>query len=571
MLLNPPTLINATPPPPAAGFFEIKVPAAKVTADLTDFPLMVSLASLPSSFWANVRSDGGNVRVYGPDGTTLIPHDLTYINKERGLGRIHCKKTLLTAVDNKVIIGLLDSSATKLAVTDPNGRNAVWSDYEVVWVFPELDNRTGKAHAQTMTGFLEHSEYVRVNYHNLGGNPHNGIATDGSHFISCDDVALRRMNPTPPYAVVQTVSNINTALTAMTGLSNFDHMGDPVCVGTSTFFTVTTSDSTYRRFLVEYRTSDLTLLNAWEMTGAQRTFGATVCYDGTHLLIFSFENDVTFIKYTTTGTYVGEVSITGRPAEMDNYQGSTVLPNGNILISGGSDGIYEITAAGAYVRKAYTDPHANIMEGLDYRDGNLWLLKGDGAMITLRNDKYQDFRYLHQGAKAWARLPTSTVWTMGGTAYQIRQDFQYTYFGLDDPATSGSNNSTGILYDEGAGLDKMGIWNSTDGWLYTTTALTPLAYDTMRMAAGHNGTTERKLRIKKDSTVYSNVDAGISARPIGANMDFVLNSSAFNASESGATFFQFAWLRNQYMGNAWIDADFENNLTPATFYTVTEL
>lgn len=550
--------------------FEIVVASGTVSADLTGFPLMIDLAQMPSSFWSAVRSDGGNVRAYEADGVTQIAIDLTYINAARELGRMYVKTDLLTASDNTVVIKVLDPATTMLSVTDTYGRNAVWSDYEVVWVFPETVNRTGNSYTQTVSAFLPHSEWVRTEYHDLTGAPHNGIANDGTWMVSCDDIVLRRHNPTAPYAVVQTVSDINTALSAMTGLSNFDHMGDPVCVGTSTFFTVTTDDETYRRFLVEYTTATLTLLNAWEMTGAQRVFGGNVCYDGTNLLLFSYTDDNTFIKYTTSGSYVGDVSITGRPYEMDDYQGSVVMPGGNIYVSGGTNGIYEITPAGAYVQKVYTDPHSSIMEGLDHRDGNLWLLKGNGALITLRNDVATDFRYLHQGDKAYETLPNAQVWTMGVTTRQVRTDFQYTYIGLDDPSGSSNTSTAGILYDEGAGLDKMGTWNSTDGWLYTSTALTPVAYDIMRMALGHNGTTERKLRIRKDATTYSGVDSGVSARPTGTNMAFILNHSETSGTGTGATYFQHAWLRLEYMSDAWLQADLDSAIDP-TFYTITEV
>lgn len=546
--------------------YTVRVASGKVSSDLTGFPLMIRLQDLPGPFWALVRSDGGNIRAYASDGVTQLPIDVTYINKTRSIGRIFTKINLLSASNNDIVIKVLDPSVTALAVTDTYGRNAVWSDYEVVWVFPDATNRTGKSYTQDTTELLVHSEWIRVDYDALTGAPHNGICTDGTHFISTDGIVLRRMNMS--YVVQQTVTNINTALSAMTGLSNFNHMGDPVCVGTSTFFTVTTNDATYRRFLVEYRTSDLTLLNAWEMTGAQRIYGATVCYDGTNLLVFSFEDDTKFIKYTTSGTYVSDVSITGRPSEMNDYQGSVVMPGGNIYVSGGGDGIYEITPSGAYVQKVYTDPHAAFVEGLEYRDGNLWLLKGNGALITLRNDVHQDFRYIHQNYRIYARLPNSQVWTMGVTSYQVRTDFQYSYVALDDPSTISNTTGTGIIYDEGAGLDKMGMWNSTDSWLYTSVALTPVAYDTMRMAAGHNGTTERKLRINKDGTLYSAVDAGISARPTGTNMDFILNTAEQNVDQAGAGYYQFAWLRNQYMANAWLDADFANMQSPTSFYTV---
>lgn len=545
--------------PAGVPAFTLTVPSGTVSADLTNFPLMIDLAEMPSGFWTAVRSDGGNVRAYASDGVTQIPIDLTYINKTRELGRMFVKTDLLTASDNTIVLKVLAPTETALAVTDTYGRNAVWSDFEVVWVFPSDANRTGKSYTQSMASLLAHSEWMRTDYDNLTGAPHNGISTDGTHFISCDDIILRRMNMS--YVVQQTVTDINTALSAMTGLSNFDHMGDPVCVGTSTFFTVTTNDATYRRFLVEYRTSDLTLLNAWEMTGAQRVFGATVCYDGTNLLLFSYTDDNTFIKYTTSGSYVGDVSITGRPSEMDDYQGATVLPSGNILVSGGINGIYEITAAGAYVRKAYTDPHASIMEGLEYHSGTLWLLKGNGVLITLRDDVHQDFRKLHGGDYIYADLPTFDTFTMGTTIYWTTTNSQQGFISAYNLTTS---NGARVAYDEGP--DRLDAFATTDSWIVPPVNDNPGAYSTRRLGLKHNGTTERKLHI---NGAVSDTDAGIAANPGGTgNARFLLNASR-PGFEAGECYFQTSWLRLSYLSDAWMAADGENHLTPATFYTIT--
>lgn len=553
MMINPGRFAHATPPA------TIKVASGVVSENMTSFVVMVLLKDMPNSFWSAVRTDGGNVRAYAADGVTQIPFDLTYINVSRQIGRMYVRSDLLAASDNFIVIKVLGSGTTALPVTDPYGRNAVWADYEVVWVFPSDANRTGKSHTQTMGNLLAHSEWIRTGYNQLSGTPHNGICTDGTHFISTDDIVLRRMNMS--YVVQQTVSNINTALSAMTGLSNFDHMGDPVHVGTSTFFTVTTNDYTYRRFLVEYRTSDLTLLNAWEMTGAQRIYGATVCYDGTNLLIFSFDDDDKFIKYTTGGSYVSDVSITGRPGGMNDYQGSTVLPSGNILLSGGTNGIYEITPAGAFVQQIYTDPHSSIMEGLEYYNGSLFLLKGNGAMITLRDDVHQDYRKLHGGDTAYVVLPNSQVWTAGVSVYWTTTDVQQNFMDLGDNGNLISSRGTGLLYDEGP--DDIGIWNSTDLWLYTSPTLTPVAYNSFRVSFGHDGTTQRKVRARMGSNSYVGVDNTISARPLGTNMRFSLNSNP------GEAYYQEAWLRLEYLSDAWLAADELNRVAPNSFYTIT--
>jgi len=549
----------------AGTVYGITIGAGEVSADLTDFPVMIDLADMPSAFWTGVRSDGGNVRAYAADGVTQIPIDLTYINVSRQLGRMFVKSSLLAASDNVLIIKLASLATTALAVTDPYGRNAVWADYEVVWVFPSDTNRTGKSHTQTMGNLLAHSEWIRTGYNQLSGTPHNGICTDGTHFISTDDIVLRRMNMS--YAVQQTVSNINTALSAMTGLSNFDHMGDPVCVGTSTFFTVTTNDATYRRFLVEYRTSDLTLLNAWEMTGAQRIYGATVCYDGTNLLIFSFDDDDKFIKYTTSGSYVSDVSITGRPGGMNDYQGSTVLPSGNILISGGTNGIYEITPAGAFVQQIYTDPHSGIMEGLEYYNGSLFLLKGNGAMITLRDDVHQDYRKLHGGDTAYSNMTAATTWTASASVYWTTGDFQQAFMGVDDSGGTASSGYANAFYDEGP--DNLSTYNSTNTNLYLSPTFRPVAYDTFRLSFAHNGTSGRKIRAQKGSNSYSASSGSSAARPSGSAMDFVLNANQRNGDGGGEAYYQFAYLRLAYLSDAWLAAEHSMLSNPSGFYTIT--
>lgn len=534
--------------------YVVRIPAGKVSTDLAGFPVMVDLSHLPSSFWERVRTDGGNIRAYTGNNVTRLPVDVTYVNKKRRIGRMYVRMNLLTASDNMIYFKVLGTTKTAESVTHMYGRNSVWTGFEVVWVYPETTNRTGKTHTQNTSLMLEHSEYIRTAYNVLTGNPHNGICTDGTHFISADDIALRRMNMS--YVVQQTVADINTVLNPQ-GIMNIDHMGDPVCVGASFFITVTDTTSTYRRWLVKLKTSDLTYEGAWEMTGAQRVFGATVCYDGNHLLLFSYTDGTKFIKYTTAGSYVSDVALDTTTV---GIQGSTVMPNGNIYISYDPATIMEILPDGRRVGKVYTDPHASIMEGLENRDGNLWLLKGNGPLITLRNDVHQDFRKMHGGDSATAVFPTSTVYTAATTVYWTTTDTQQNFIEIaDDALPTNSARSTGLLYDEGP--DQIGIWNSTDTWLYVSPTLRPVAYETFRLAFAYNGTTERKVRARKGATNYTGTDATVSARPLGTSLRFSQN-------KDGEAYYQYTWIRLQYMTEAWLQADMDNNYSPSTFYTV---
>jgi len=137
--------------------YAVTIPARTVASNLIGFPLMVDLADMPASFWANVQDDGGNIRAYAADGVTPLPHDITYISAPLTKGRMFVKANLATASATTVQIVCLSGASSVLPVDDANGRNAMWSDFEGVWVFPDTANRSGKPYAQDMSSFLAHN------------------------------------------------------------------------------------------------------------------------------------------------------------------------------------------------------------------------------------------------------------------------------------------------------------------------------------------------------------------------------------------------------------------------------
>lgn len=128
---------------PAAGgpdgteyYFTLTVQSAEVSAALTGFPVYVRLADAPAAFWANVQSDGGDIRVTESDGTTRCPVDLVSINTTTEVGELHFLASSLSAVTNtvfRVYYGKTGGGLSQPAITDTYGRNAVWADYELVW------------------------------------------------------------------------------------------------------------------------------------------------------------------------------------------------------------------------------------------------------------------------------------------------------------------------------------------------------------------------------------------------------------------------------------------------------
>ena len=130
----------------AVGYIELVIPSGKVASNLTGFPVFVDLSHMTSAFWENVKSDGGNIRVYESDGVTMVPHDVVTIDKGTSTGRLYFKSSLLAASDNTFRIAY-EGDLSKLAVDDANGRNAVWSDYERFYDFSENVDRTGEGGA----------------------------------------------------------------------------------------------------------------------------------------------------------------------------------------------------------------------------------------------------------------------------------------------------------------------------------------------------------------------------------------------------------------------------------------
>lgn len=130
--------------------FNVVIPSGKVASDLTDFPLRIDLADALPSFWAGVRSDGGDIRAHID--ATELPVDVVHIDTGTETGEIYVKiPTVASASDTEITLSG-DGVSAAPAVTDPNGRNAVWSDYRAVWMFRSLEDRTGNGHDMALAG-----------------------------------------------------------------------------------------------------------------------------------------------------------------------------------------------------------------------------------------------------------------------------------------------------------------------------------------------------------------------------------------------------------------------------------
>jgi len=126
---------------------DITTDSAQVSSDESGFPYYYDLANLSgdNGFWDNVQSDGGDLRVStNSDGTGQIPLEVVSIDTGAETGEIHFKDSTNSSSDETYYLWWDDTTGTvsQPAVTDPNGRNAVWTAYEAVYHLDETSAGT---------------------------------------------------------------------------------------------------------------------------------------------------------------------------------------------------------------------------------------------------------------------------------------------------------------------------------------------------------------------------------------------------------------------------------------------
>lgn len=546
---------------PAVSGYAVTVPAANVGASLTGFPLMIDLSDMPASFWNAVLANGGNVRVYASDGTTLIPHDLTYINASRKLGRLFAR-TDLSASANTTVVVKLDATATSaLPATDANGRNAVWLDYEVVWVFPEDVNRTGKAYPQGGS-IVAPTEWKRDLYEGLTGSPHQGLSVESSgRVITIDTDHLRRHDA----ANLATTLAENSVPIADSGIAGVNHLGDGCVIGNELFVPLEEyPNGPYdNQHIAVYDADTLAFLRSYDISANGHEVSG-IAFDGTDLWITDFTDDTVLYRYSTTGTLLETVALSETVA---NMQGLTHV-DGVFYVSSDTarNAVKAVAPDGTVTGTVMERPGLSINEGVALDGTNFWLLRGDGNVSRYaRPPRQADWRRVFFDAFHATIDPRSDVWTMATSVRwaDTTGDLQQGFLSYAN-GTSYSNRAT-LAYDDGP--DVIATWNSSDSWMNSTR--NPGHNDVFRPALSHDGTAGRTLWV---DGVLEASEGSSSSRPSGSGTaaEFIINASEHDATEDGEAYYQFAWLRHEVMSDAWMAADGDNMADPAAFYNITE-
>lgn len=112
----------------------VAIPQSRVPTALSNFPVKIDLAKMPASFWTSVDSTLSNLRVrdgYGVD----LPFDLVSCDSTAKTGQLYFRAASIFSTRDTLFQIAGVEGATPPAATDPLGRNAVWSDYDCVFIF----------------------------------------------------------------------------------------------------------------------------------------------------------------------------------------------------------------------------------------------------------------------------------------------------------------------------------------------------------------------------------------------------------------------------------------------------
>ena len=163
----------------------ITIDSSAVDAALTDFPVYVNLGDLPTSFFSDVKADGGDIRVTLSDGVTEVPFELVTINTGGKRGQLHFKAPRVSdSVDSVFFLYFDNPSASGYSVIDTFGRNNVWTNYEAVWHLnsPTVVDSTGNPRVPTNVGVtastIGNRDVLRFNgssYLNFGNEVNMGL------------------------------------------------------------------------------------------------------------------------------------------------------------------------------------------------------------------------------------------------------------------------------------------------------------------------------------------------------------------------------------------------------------
>lgn len=561
--------------------FTVTIGAGEVGSDVTDFPVMVRLSDMPAGFWSAVKADGGDIRATDM-ANVVIPHDLSRFDYTDQDGVLWVKRSITAAggATFKVICG--NPAASKLAVGNSNGRNAVWSDYTAVFLLGETagDDRTGGTMG-AINFDPDFFELIETSSTDL--NSHQGVCWDGTYYYTTDDNAIYKWDAT----WTQVDSNTDPIGDAAVGGSpTVNHLGSPDVKDGRLYIPLEcypASGGLYNAHIVVFDPSDLSFIEAFDIhTQAHEASAVAYCTRDSLLYVTDYDgNNATLYKYDpATGSYIGTLTTdksipqrqgvtwwrdhfwisqdTNDETLRVSYAGEVSTGN----LSGGSGGIgFGIGTAGNY-------------EGIGHRDNDLMQLIDPGATERVEIWKPYDLALAGGGG-----LKNNIGSPNGGAVVANGRTSLQTYtLGVTLSIASKGQNRTAVSYwREAAGGTNtrqvigyrhtdttLAIWDVNNSWLEASPTINPTLNQSYRVHAVYSGTSFRKIYV---DGAEKNSQSTITAVPNTLDTIRMLTEDTDDA-EQWSGVIGFVYLRPAALSADWLAAEYSNLNAPGSFYSV---
>lgn len=534
---------------------------------------------MPASFWDDVRSDGGNIRVKTTGGT-VIPHDIVRVDLVSEDGVIFfLASSILTGSDNDWHIVLESSETEKLAVDNANGRNAVWADYHGVWIFGETggDDRTGN----NSMGEIHNDPYLfeidSISSTDL--DSHNGVCWDGTYYYTTDSNAIYKWNSS--WTLVD--SNTDPVGDAnLSGTPSPDHCGDLDVYNGKLYIPIEKYpfDSGHNAYITVWDADDLSFIEAFQIgNNVDELSGLCYCKEDGYLYGVNYKQDDDEIyKYDPSDGSV-QTSISC-DSNIYQRQGLTWW-RGFFWVSGDAgDEVFRVSLSGEVSKGnlygsggLFGTTITGDMEGIGHTEEKLLVLVDPGDTERVDIWKPADYDMCAGGGvrstgegRILCSVSTLNVFTIGGSVSFASLGANKAFISYWDESSTSSNSFRVTLAFSNTN-SSIGVWDTNNSWLLPNGPVNPSTDTFYRVHVTYNGTTNRTIQVNAAS---KNTDSGITQAPAGRDIIRIFSEDDSNAEITVGSV-GFVYITEELLSDDWIQAEYDMLNDPSSFYSVEAL
>lgn len=550
----------------AVLYSEITIDAANINSDLTGFPVRINLSDLPSGFWSNVKSDGGDIRATTSGGDSL-PIDMVDIDTTLQTGVVYCRMDLLSSADTIFRLTYGDDSLNLLDPTDTYGRNAVWSGYISTIVAPFQVDRTGSGTvSQGGTNPVETHKFGFKDTVTLPQYVHQGIAYDGTYYYLIGTNAIYKYDESLTSELASNLDPVGDVNTA-TGETLLNHAGDGCVIGDELFIPVEEYPAaTYdKQYIAVFDTSDLSFKRYMDISSTLREISSICLGPDNNLYITDFTDGSSIPYYNTSGVYQGALTLS---STLNSLQGITWFNGYFYVTSDSTKNVIEVQSDGTVNGTALEYfPASGYMEGITSNGTSIEYMV-DNLSASIKYNASLLYKYgangfkFNNGSLYVNNIPADSTWTSSALINASSLTYQSGITSLVDQ--DAESNRTSLVMDNSPAT--FGIWNNTNSWLLPSPYV-PTPTDTVfYVSLTQNGSISRSLHVDG----VSKVSGATADKPTTTgNMAWFIGGEDSTISEPFYGDINFAYVHGDVLTTDWIYAESINHKSPDTFYTIT--